>query len=357
MVVPTPCYDVALSHTIAGQTITVTGIVYYAAPPGTGCAQVEWEWGASDYFGILPPGTYEVNVNIDGRTGSVWFTILAVDLDNDTVLDHLDNCPSASNPTQVDADSDGLGDPCDPDDDNDGVADGLDLCPGTLPGNPVDVSGCPYAPVDQDLDGLCNPGVASVYCTGSDNCPSVANPTQVDADSDGLGDACDPDDDNDGVGDALDLCPGTPPGNPVDVNGCPYAPVDQDLDGLCNPGVASIYCTGSDNCPTDYNPAQQDLDADAVGDACDSDVDNDGVLNASDLCPVVPGPAEGAGCVPGPPIAVGGIVGLLPADSGTQVQSAEASGAGAPVAAMAVGAALAGAAVLGAGVYVRRRVR
>ena len=63
------------------------------------------------------------------------------------------------------------------------------------------------------------------------------------ADSDKMGDACDPDIDNDGL------------------------PNDQD------------------NCMLAYNPDQQDLDGDGRGDICQTDFDIDGKDDYLDTCP------------------------------------------------------------------------
>jgi hypothetical protein len=54
---------------------------------------------------------------------------------------------------------------------------------------------------------------------------------------------------------------------------------DADIDG-----VADI----SDNCPDDFNPGQDDFDADTLGDVCDPDDDNDLVADAADCRPMDP---------------------------------------------------------------------
>jgi hypothetical protein len=155
------------------------------------------------------------------------------DTDGDGVPDARDNCPAAANPTQADADADGLGDACDVGDaDGDGLADRDDPCPLN-----------PAMTPDTDGDG---------FGDACDVCPRIADPGQPDADNDGIGDACEipNDDDADGVPDATDNCPRITNGDQADT----------DSDGVGN------VC---DICPQNVDPQQRDTDGDGLGDGCD----------------------------------------------------------------------------------------
>lgn len=101
------------------------------------------------------------------------------------------------------------------------------------------------------------------YADNEDNCPNETNEDQSDFDEDGLGNVCDDDDDNDGVNDENDAFP-------LD----PTESVDTDTDGVGD---------NADNCPTVANASQTNTDGDSLGDACDPDDDNDGVIDEDDL--------------------------------------------------------------------------
>ncbi len=187
--------------------------------------------------------------------------------------------------------------------DEDGREDDVDNCPFVANASQVDSDGdgfgdacdvCPAAAnkdqLDSDGDGKgdsCdsdadNDGIAGA----ADNCPLVPNPNQGDADKDGQGDACDADADNDGVLNAKDNCPLV--SNPDQKNTDPnlYGDAcDKDLD------KDNIEDT-KDNCPMVANLDQVDLDKDGIGDACDQDKDNDKVLNSIDNCPLVANPQQ-----------------------------------------------------------------
>lgn len=89
-------------------------------------------------YAITPPGSARVFINDNDG--------VATGTDGDNVPAASDNCPSATNPAQEDADSDGAGDACDSDDDDDGLSDDQERGLGTSPTD-----------ADSDQDGLTDP--------------------------------------------------------------------------------------------------------------------------------------------------------------------------------------------------------
>ncbi|MBU1317849.1 MAG: M28 family peptidase [candidate division Zixibacteria bacterium] len=107
-----------------------------------------------------------------------------------------------------------------------------------------------------------------------------------------------PDADGDGIADLVDNCPTTynPDQNDADEDGsgdvCDDC-TDTDGDGYGDPGYPANTCD-LDNCPSAYNPGQEDADGDAIGDVCDNcvtvsnptqeDNDSDTIGDACDNC-------------------------------------------------------------------------
>lgn len=194
---------------------------------------------------------YQVRDEADQLSDAVTVTIVASDQDGDGVPDATDNCPVSPNPDQQDADSDDLGDVCDPPEIDavegdagrelvrslclschlntatgapqigdtaawdariaargiDGIVQSAINGRGDMPtfGGQYDALQLTEATLfmagrvaerpsrtDTDLDG--------VFDDEPDNCPRVPNPDQRDGDDDGIGDLCEPDADGDGDG-------------------------------------------------------------------------------------------------------------------------------------------------------------
>ena len=91
---------------------------------------------------------------------------------------------------------------------------------------------------DIDADGIAD---------NVDNCPTVCNPRQLDADTDNIGDVCD--------------------ATPNCGWGCGQAACE--LQGQCDADGDGIV-DADDNCPNVYNPQQLDANSNGTGDCCDT---------------------------------------------------------------------------------------
>ena len=144
----------------------------------------EARFRVTDEFGLSSEASVQFRVTVPVRPTS--------DFDGDGVADVGDNCAATINGDQADRDRDGAGDAC-------------QQAPiGMLPA----ASGRPLP--DADADGVWD---------GADNCVTVPNPDQLDADRDQAGDACDDDVDGDGVLEQHDNCPTVPNPTQRDANG------------------------------------------------------------------------------------------------------------------------------------------
>jgi hypothetical protein len=241
------------------------------------------------------------------------------DVDGDTILNADDNCPfDPEDPDgiqdedgcpETDADSDGVLDeadacPEDPEDpdgiqdedgcpetdaDSDGILDEADACPEDPedPDGIQDEDGCPET--DADSDGFLDDQEVSL---GSDPLNHASTPEHIslpwtctdgiDNDLDTLPDLFDCDTDADGTANYFDTCPfrAEDMDGYQDDDGCPDA--DNDMDGICDPGLTSYACSGSDGC---RNVAET-IDGFKDTDGCpDPDNDGDGFPDSTDQCP------------------------------------------------------------------------
>ena len=124
----------------------------------------------------------------------------------------------------------------------------------------------------------CHSGLSGLDSDGdktpdiSDNCPTVANMTQLDVDFDDIGDACDTDADNDGVENGKD--------NTTDQTGMKVSRAqDTDNDGQKNKNDPDI---DGDGIPNAKDPFPVDTDNNGVPNHLDGDDDNDGYGDSSE---------------------------------------------------------------------------
>lgn len=169
---------------------------------------------------------------------------IAVDSDNDTFLDAVDDCPTVAGTVRG----------CPLDTDGDGVIDDQDQCI-DAPGLAQNI-GCPLD-TDQDKDGVKD---------ADDVCPSKPGTLE--------NNGCPLDLDGDGIVDKDDTCPNKE--GTVENNGCP---MDSDSDGIAD---------AEDKCPT--------LAGTVENNGCPLDSDDDGIADTEDKCPNKNGIADNDGC-------------------------------------------------------------
>jgi len=187
--------------------------------------------------------------------------------------------------------------------DGDGLADSSDPCPLVAEDYDgyQDGDGCPDT--DNDLDGICDPGLASVSCSGSDSgkmcfdpaatlscptqdCRNIAEDYDAFKDSDGCPE---PDNDNDGFPDAADGCPGV--SAKAGADGMLGSPEDLNHNGIRDDPPESPLTT--DDVVLVFEDYDGILDGDGCHDSPGEDFDGDGFTDELEALAIGTNPGRG----------------------------------------------------------------